>query len=89
MIRLEKPIISVNCIKNTLANLFYGNNTHFKAFGRHHRFSTASRAIDQFRDLPESEWDIKVGGAFVIYYLFPNIQLIISNGVCTLVQILS
>lgn len=72
--------------KNTLAKVFPGNNLHFEEFGRHHRFVTASLAIGQFKDMPESEWDIHVGAAFVLYYLFPNITLIVGNGTCTLVK---
>lgn len=73
--------------KNTLGKLYYGNNLHLQEFGRNHRFVTASKAIDRFRDLPEDEWDIKIGAAFVLYYLFPNITLIVSNGSCQLVRI--
>jgi len=72
--------------KNTLGQLFYGNNLHFKAFGRHHRFVTASKGIDMLRDMPEADWDI-TQGTFVLYYLFPNIQLVVNNGSCTLIRI--
>jgi len=72
--------------KNTLGQLFYGNNLHFKEFGRHHRFVTASKGIDLLRELPEADWDI-TQGTFVLYYLFPNIQLVVNNGSCTLIRI--
>jgi phenylpropionate dioxygenase-like ring-hydroxylating dioxygenase large terminal subunit len=72
--------------KDTLGRVFYGNNLHFKEFGRHHRFVTASRGIDRLRTLPESEWRVR-GSTFVLYYLFPNIQLICSTESATLIRI--
>lgn len=72
--------------KNTLGKIFYGNNLHFKEFGRHHRFVTASKGIDLLRAMPEADWDI-TKGSFVLYYLFPNIQLIVNNDSCTLIRI--
>ena len=72
--------------KDTLGRIFYGNNLHFKEFGRHHRFVTASRGIDAMRQMPESEWEISQG-TFVLYHLFPNIQLITGPHTTTLVRI--
>ena len=72
--------------KDTLGRIYYGNNQHFEAFGRHHRFVTANRGIDAMRGMPESEWDIKYG-TFVMYHLFPNVQLIVSPDSVTLIRI--
>lgn len=72
--------------KDTLGRLYYGNNLHFKEFGLHHRFVTASKGIDAMRSKPESEWNIH-DGSFVLYHLFPNIQLIVSQDSTTLVRI--
>ena len=72
--------------KDTLGRIFYGNNLHFKEFGRHHRFVTASRGIDQLRQMPESEWEIN-HGTFVLYHLFPNIQLVVGPHTTTLIRI--
>ncbi|NNL57136.1 MAG: aromatic ring-hydroxylating dioxygenase subunit alpha [Pseudomonadales bacterium] len=72
--------------KDTLGQIFYGNNLSYEEFGRHHRFVTASKNIDAMRDKPESEWHL-TDGAFIIYYLFPNIQLLINFGRVTLVRI--
>ncbi|MEK9873761.1 MAG: aromatic ring-hydroxylating dioxygenase subunit alpha [Betaproteobacteria bacterium] len=72
--------------KDTLGRLFYGNNLHFECFGRHHRFVTASRGIDQIRSLPETEWKIS-NGTFVMYHLFPNIQFLIGEQTATLIRI--
>ena len=72
--------------KNTLGKIFLGNNLHLKEFGRHHRFVTANRAIDQLREMPESEWVI-TRGTFVLYFLFPNIQLVVNDESVTLIRI--
>ncbi|MEM8769461.1 MAG: SRPBCC family protein [Pseudomonadota bacterium] len=72
--------------KNTLGQLYYGNNLHFEEFGRHHRFVTASRGIDALRNLPEEDWRIEQG-TFVLYHLFPNIQLLTSSQSSTLIRI--
>ena len=72
--------------KNTINEIYQGNNLHFQEFGRNHRFVTANRGIDQVRQLPESEWDI-TQGTFVLYYLFPNIQVVIESQTITLIRI--
>lgn len=72
--------------KDTLGQLYYGNNLHFHEFGRHHRFVTASRGIDALRSLPEEDWRIEQG-TFVMYHLFPNVQLITSEMSSTLIRI--
>ncbi len=72
--------------KNTLGQLYYGNNLHFEEFGRHHRFVTASRGIDALRALPEEDWRIEQG-TFVMYHLFPNVQLLTSSQTSTLIRI--
>ncbi len=71
---------------STLGQLYYGNNLHFEEFGRHHRFVTASRGIDALRQMPESDWRIE-HGTFVMYHLFPNVQLITSPAQSTLIRI--
>lgn len=72
--------------KNTLGQLFPGNNLHLKEFGRHHRFVTASSGIDAMRELPESEWQI-ANGTFVMYHLFPNVQFLVDSNTATLIRI--
>ena len=47
---------------------------------------TASQALGEFKDIPEADWNIHVGAAFVLYYLFPNITFIVGNGSCTIVK---
>ncbi|MEM9623463.1 MAG: aromatic ring-hydroxylating dioxygenase subunit alpha, partial [Pseudomonadota bacterium] len=72
--------------KDTLGRLYYGNNLHLTEFGRHHRFVTANRGIDDLRDKPEEEWRIEQA-TFVLYHLFPNIQLLIDPHTATLIRI--
>ncbi|MEM7094239.1 MAG: aromatic ring-hydroxylating dioxygenase subunit alpha [Actinomycetota bacterium] len=72
--------------KDTLGQLFIGNNLHLKEFGRHHRFVTASYGIHEMRDMPESDWRIEKG-TFVLYHLFPNIQFLANPQTATLIRI--
>jgi phenylpropionate dioxygenase-like ring-hydroxylating dioxygenase large terminal subunit len=72
--------------KDTLGRLYYGNNLHFEEFGRHHRFVTANRGMEAMRQLPEAEWNISKC-TFVLYHLFPNVQLITSKASTTLIRI--
>ncbi|MFT5611291.1 MAG: phenylpropionate dioxygenase-like ring-hydroxylating dioxygenase large terminal subunit [Arenicella sp.] len=72
--------------KNTLGQVYYGNNLDYQEFGRHHRFVTANKSIDVLRDRPESEWELQ-NVAFVLYYLFPNIQVVVTRGLVNIVRI--
>ncbi len=72
--------------RNTLGQLFYGDNLSYETFGRNHRFVFASRNIGSLRELPEAEW-VFSRGAVLLYFLFPNIQLIIGRGSVNLVKI--
>ena len=65
--------------KNTLAASFYGNAQCYDTFGRNHRMILCRRDIDQYRDLPEDEWDITIAGT-PVYWLFPNVQLLLFSG---------
>ncbi|MEL7030992.1 MAG: aromatic ring-hydroxylating dioxygenase subunit alpha [Pseudomonadota bacterium] len=72
--------------KNTLGQIFIGNNTHLEEFGRHHRFTTANMAIHQMRELPEEAWQIE-RVTFVGYHFFPNIQMFWTGDTISLVRI--
>ncbi|MEL7199845.1 MAG: aromatic ring-hydroxylating dioxygenase subunit alpha [Pseudomonadota bacterium] len=72
--------------KDTLGQLYHGNNLSFEEFGRHHRFVTANRRIDDLRDCPEDQWSI-TQVAFVLYYLFPNIQLVTTSTGANIVRV--
>ena len=58
--------------KDTLGQLYYGNNLHLTLFDQHHRFVTANHGIDAMREEPTEQWHI-ARGTFVLYYLFPNV----------------
>lgn len=72
--------------KDTLGQIYLGNNQHFEELGRHHRFCTANHGINMIRNLPEDEWQIDQA-TFVMYHLFPNVQLLTSRGSTTLIRI--
>ena len=64
--------------KNTLGQIFYGDNLSYETFGRNHRFCFAGKSIDWLRDKPREEWEVTTG-ANVLYYLFPNLQLNVGS----------
>lgn len=70
---------------DTLAPAFHGNVQCYDTFGRNHRMILCKREIDQMRELPEDEWDISVAGT-PVYWLFPNVQLILGQGTVQLVR---
>ena len=72
--------------KDTINSIYQGNNLHFEEFGRNHRFVTANRYLDEMRQLPESDWNI-THGTFVLYYLFPNVQIVVENQTITMIRI--
>jgi phenylpropionate dioxygenase-like ring-hydroxylating dioxygenase large terminal subunit len=65
--------------KLSLDPLYYSNVQHYETFGDHHRMVFASRTIDQLREVPETEWELRPNST-IAYYLFPNTQLLISRG---------
>jgi phenylpropionate dioxygenase-like ring-hydroxylating dioxygenase large terminal subunit len=64
--------------KNTLAQNFYGNVQCYDTYGQNHRMILCTKSIDELRGQPESTWEIEQG-SFPVYYLFPNVQLNISQ----------
>jgi nitrite reductase/ring-hydroxylating ferredoxin subunit len=72
--------------KNTLANDLYGNAQMYDTYLRNHRMALCLRNIDNLRDQPEAEWNV-LHAALPVYYLFPNLQLILGLGGPTLVRI--
>jgi len=72
--------------KNTLGQLFHGDNLAYETIGRNHRFAFASRFIEMLREEPEEDWRL-YKGATLLYFLFPNIQIIIGRGTTNLVRI--
>jgi len=72
--------------KNTLAENLYGNVQMYDTYKRNHRMNLCLRSIDALRELPEEDWHIQQA-AIPIYYIFPNIQLILGGGGPTLVRV--
>lgn len=72
--------------KDTLASDFYGNAQMYDTYQRNHRMMLCLRNIDTLRDASEDDWHV-LSAALPVYYIFPNVQLIISGGGPTLVRI--
>jgi len=72
--------------KDTLGQIFYGDNLAYEEIGQHHRFVFANRNIDSLRDQPEEEWEFGKA-ANLLYYLFPNIQFNVGGGSVALIKI--
>jgi nitrite reductase/ring-hydroxylating ferredoxin subunit len=72
--------------RNTLATDFYGNVQMYDTFGRNHRMMLCLRNIDALRNEPESAWDV-LNATLPVYYLFPNVQLILGRDGPILVRI--
>lgn len=64
--------------RDTLSASFHGNVQCYDTFDRNHRMILCRRDIDWMRAQPENEWRITIGG-LPVYFLFPNVQLIISH----------
>lgn len=72
--------------RDSLANDFYGNVQLYDTYARNHRMMLCLRNIDALREQPEHEWRV-LNAALPVYYLFPNVQLILSRGGPILVRI--
>ena len=72
--------------KNTLAQDFHGNVQTYDIYERNHRMMLCLKNIDTMRHEPPKQWHV-LRGALPVYYIFPNVQLIIGAGGPTLVRI--
>lgn len=72
--------------RHTLAPLFFGNVQTYDTYGANHRMGLCMRAIDAMRSEPEDSWRV-LRGVLPVYFLFPNIQLIVSGDGPILVRI--
>lgn len=72
--------------KDTLATVFYGNAQCFDSWERNHRMILCVQEIDALRGLPESDWNVRVGG-FPVYYLFPNVIFNVGRDSVTVVRV--
>ncbi len=72
--------------RNSLANDFYGNVQMYDTYERNHRMALCLKSIDDLRTKPEDEWNV-LHAALPVYYLFPNVQLIVGAAGPTLVRV--
>lgn len=72
--------------RDTLFPRFYGNCQMYDTYKRNHRMSLCVRPIDNMRGEPKDTWHV-LRGTVPVYYLFPNVQLIMNSGGMTLVRI--
>jgi len=72
--------------KNTLAENLYGNVQMYDTYERNHRMALCLKNIDSLRSEPEENWHI-LKAALPVYYIFPNIQLIMGGAGPTLVRV--
>jgi phenylpropionate dioxygenase-like ring-hydroxylating dioxygenase large terminal subunit len=72
--------------RNTLATRFYGNVQMYDTYKRNHRMALCLRTIDDLRQKPRDEWNV-LHAALPVYYLFPNVQLIVGDAGPTLVRV--
>ena len=70
----------------TLNQLNHGDAIVCTPFGRHHRAVFPSRGIGYLRQKPREKWRTE-NVATVLYYLFPNIQMTVSERQITLFRI--
>ena len=72
--------------KDSLAQVFNGDCQTWDRFGRNQRMAFGYRSILGLKERPEREWKL-TDGAFLVYYLFPNVQMNIGETGLTLVRI--
>ncbi len=72
--------------KDTLAPVLYGNCQMYDTYNRNHRMVLCNRSIDLLRDLPQQQWHVLKAG-LPVYYIFPNVQLIMGQGGPTMVRV--
>jgi nitrite reductase/ring-hydroxylating ferredoxin subunit len=72
--------------KDTLAQDFYGNAQIYDRYKRNHRMMLCMKNIETLRELDKQDWNVLLG-ALPVYYIFPNIQLIIGLSGPTLVRV--
>lgn len=72
--------------KDTLFPSFYGNVQMYDTYKRNHRMALCMRNIDTMRSEPTEKWHV-LRGTVPVYFLFPNIQLVLTRGGPVLVRI--
>jgi phenylpropionate dioxygenase-like ring-hydroxylating dioxygenase large terminal subunit len=72
--------------KDSLAAVFEGDVQCFDRFDRNLRMALSYKSVGQLKNRPQERWRI-TDGAFLVYYLFPNIQVNVGVTGVTLVRI--
>ncbi len=72
--------------RDTVDHIAEGDVATYHIFGRNHRFVFPTKAMAKLRTKPEARWRIG-GSTTVLYYLFPNIQLAVTDRQITLFRI--
>lgn len=72
--------------RNSLAQDFYGNVQTYDCYERNHRMMLCLKNIDTLRTQKPQDWNVLLG-ALPVYYLFPNVQLIIGLNGPTLIRV--
>ncbi len=72
--------------RNSLARDFYGNVQTYDRYERNHRMMLCLKNIDTLRTQKPADWNVLLG-ALPVYYLFPNVQLIIGLSGPTLIRV--
>ena len=72
--------------RNTLASDFHGDVQIYDTYDRNHRMMLCLKNIDTLRGEDRDQWHV-LRGALPVYFVFPNVQLIIGGGGPTLVRI--
>ncbi len=58
----------------------------YDTYERNHRMALCLKSIDDLRTKPQDEWNV-LHAALPVYYLFPNVQLIVGAAGPTLVRV--
>ncbi|MEE2914362.1 MAG: aromatic ring-hydroxylating dioxygenase subunit alpha [Pseudomonadota bacterium] len=72
--------------KDTLAPGMYGNCQSYDTYERNHRMVLCHRGIDRMREVPPEYWHVLFAG-IPVYYIFPNVQIILGMNGPTLVRV--
>lgn len=72
--------------KNTVGKFLMANVQTYRIYGQHHRMVFATQDLMALLNKPESQWNY-TDHTITTYYLFPNVQLVISANFIEMVRI--
>ncbi len=72
--------------RKTLNNLFHGDLLSCEAYGRNHRAVFPNLSLGTLKEKPKDKWFLDRVGT-ILYFLFPNIQVVMSDRQITLFRI--